>query len=119
MPETEPTKKYVLADVAAKQRKELAELLAERAKWQRIKTEAEDNAANCSILLVPLLQKLGIKNILAPDDTGTDKVFILTHGVNTSIKRELLLVRGVDPDIIEDCTVRTQYDSVQVRKVAK
>lgn len=112
-----PSEKHTLDSIkGAKARKEIAELLAEQARWKRIRTEAEENIKLATELLIPKLINLGITNILAPDDQGTDKVFIVTNGTNVSIKRELLLLRNVDPQIIEDCTVRTQYQSLQVRK---
>ena len=96
-------------------RAELAELLAERAKWVRIAKEAKEMGDSCSEMIKPMLADLGITNILAADDQGCTKQFIMQGGVNATIKRKLLIDAGIDPELIDQCTDHTSYTSIQVR----
>lgn len=112
-----PEAKTTIDLVDVKFRKELAELLAERAKQTRIKKEAEESERALNEMIAPLMRKLGHTNVLAWDDCGNRKQFLLARGTNSTINRVMLINENVDPELINRCTKTTTFESVQVRDV--
>ncbi len=100
-----------------RKKKELAELLAHRAQFSRIKKNAEEEIEACNAALVPMLQSLDIVSILAYDDMGMPKRFVVTQGSNSSINKQKLLLASVHPDIIAQCTTVSKFTTIQVRDI--
>ncbi len=117
MQPTVATDRVVIDQIKGRDRKTLETLLADRAKWRRIGKEADENSKACSELLLPILTRLGIRNILASDDLGTTMQFILVSTNSRHLSRGKLIDAGVDPDIIEECTEVTPYQTIQVRGI--
>lgn len=109
--------KVTIDMVDEKHRQELAELLAERAKQTRIKKGAEESEKALNEMIAPLLRRLGHTNVMAWDDCGNRKQFLLVQGGNSSINRVMLINEGVDPDTINRCTKVTSFTTIQVRDV--
>ena len=68
-----------------------------------------------------------ISEIAGPflDDAGADGLvvgslrLIRTQGSRRTLQRELLLARGVAPDVIADCTKVSEYESLKVEAVTE
>ena len=116
---TPARKKTAIEEVPAKQRRELQQLLAEKARLSRIMRESKEEVDAITGTLIPMLRVLGITNVLADDDQGMPREFVVTRGCSASrINREKLIQKAVDPAIIDECTEPgTEFFTVTVRAI--
>lgn len=102
-----------------KDREELQEMMAMRLMLTSQKADVEENLKAVNETISAILKRYDIKSMGFTDSSGQPWTFTMMNGANTSISARDLLTKGVDPAIIEECTKRTEYTTVQARKVKK
>lgn len=96
----------------AKDRADLSSLLEQFRIAKDTAKGLEEEMTELKEAIIPLFEKHDLKSL-----EFAGRVFVRQSGCSTNINKIDLLGRGVDPEIIADCTRRTEYVSLQLRSI--
>lgn len=112
----EPTTATIDAIRKASERKALKEMMDMRVELNARKAQIEEDLKSCNEMILATLKKHNYKSMVFEDQTGQGWTFTVMNGCNTSIDKKALLNKGIDPELIEQCTKRTEYTTITARK---